>query len=104
MYYVAGNLFVTGYVDSEPIRVFGLVRSSGSGLFYITKSSNGLKSTSHHASLYKVKETDKWYILTRVKQRDVDSPSRVSVPKDSTIGNCLRESIQYAEANNKFYE
>ena len=106
MYYVAGNTFVTGYIDTQSIQEFHLIRPSkieGDEPCYITKNFDGLKTTSHHASLYEVKETDIGYILTRVQHRCI-SPRQITLHKFSKLWNYLQRSIQYAEANNKFYD
>lgn len=105
MYYVAGNEFVKGYTfGMVPIREFNLVRQRCDMPCYITKNPDGLKSTSHHASLYIIKENEKGYELIRVQFRNEHSPRRIVLKKHSELYNYLQRSIQYAEANNKFYE
>lgn len=104
MYYVAGNNFITGYIDRQPIKVFALVRPRGDEPCYITKNPDGLQSTSHHASLYIIKETEEGYELIRVQFRNEHSPRRIVLRKHTDPWNYLQRSIQYAEANDKFYE
>lgn len=104
MYYVAGNNFIKEQMGLKIIYEFNLVRPSGNEPCYITKNPNGLQTTSHHASLYEVKETKDGYELTRVQFRNEASPPRIVLSKYSDLWNYLYESIQYAEANNKFYE
>lgn len=105
MYYVAGNEFVKGYTfGMVPIREFNLVRQRGDMPCYITKNPDGLQSTSHHASLYIIKENEEGYELIRVQFRNEHSPRRIVLRKSTDLWNYLQRSIQYAEANDKFYE
>lgn len=105
MYYVAGNMFVERYdYGMVPIREFNLVRSRCDMPCYITKNPDGLQSTKHHASLYIIKENEEGYELIRVQFRNEHSPRRIVLRKYTDLYNYLKRSIQYAEANNKFYE
>lgn len=104
MYYVAGGLYsirLYGFHAKE----FNLVRPSGDLPCYITKNNNGLALTRHHASLYSIKETDDdGYVLHRVRHDMFDAPAIVSVKRNTELYSYLKRSINYAEANNKFYE
>ena len=104
MYYVAGNNFLKGYILGIPTYEFNLVRPSRDEPCYITKNPDGLKSTSHHASLYEIRETEVGYELIRVQHRSEHSPQKMLLLKHHDSYNYLQRSIQYAEANNKFYE
>ena len=106
MYYVAGGYFVEGYNGCIPIYKFGFVRPSQDKPCYITKNSNGLWALKCHSCLYAIKETEQGYVITMVRQISMskDAPSRVVLNKGTELYNYLQRSIQYAEANNRFYD
>lgn len=106
MYYVAGGMYLTEQKELRVfhIKEFDLVRPSGKQPCYITKNPNGLALTSHHASLYGIKETDDGYMLTRVRHDIYDSPANIFIKRNTDLHSYLSYSIVYAEANNKFYE
>lgn len=106
MYYVAGGLYSVkkSGVFLRDIKEFQLVRPSGNLPCYITKSSKGLALTRHHASLYSIEETNDGYMLKRVRHDMLDSPATKFIKRYTKLWSYLNSSIQYAEANNKFYE
>lgn len=106
MYYVAGGLYSVrknGFLFRD-MKEFNLVRPGGNLPCYITKSNKGLALTRHHASLYSIEETSDGYMLKRVRHDVLDSPATKFIKRNTELWSYLNSSIQYAEANNRFYE
>ena len=62
---------VSTVVDNTKPRRFGIVHSGGtSNIPYLTKSSNGLIETSHHANLYRLSKDHMKAILVRYRCAD----------------------------------
>ena len=95
--YFAGGMYGCESADGM---AFDLVHPSpGNELPYLTHDPDGLKSTSHHASLYKFNPSDGSADLVQARmQGEGDSPKHVKLTDEQT--RRIQESIK----NNYFYD
>ena len=91
--YFAGTMVQN--VPNAP-REFELVHCSGSPLPYLTTSSQGLKSTAHHANLYALSDDNTTAVLA-------DDRGNVETPATVTLTDFQRALIEQAIAVNFFF-
>lgn len=95
--YFAGG-FMDDPNDPEGKKVFQIVKPSGDNeLPYLTLSSRGLRSTAHHANLYRLSDDGKKAYLADLRKPKMDSFELVRLTESQQVA--LKKAIEA----NRFY-
>ena len=100
---MSGNIYFAGGFMEDPKnpkgeKVFMIVKPSGDGeLPYLTYSPNGLRTTAHHANLYRLSEDGKRAMLADLRCPQVDGPGAVELTE------VQQETLRKAVEAGRFY-
>ena len=100
---MSGNIYFAGGFMEDPKnpkgeKVFLIVKPSGDGeLPYLTYSPNGLRTTAHHANLYRLSEDGKRAMLADLRCPQVDEPGAVKLTE------VQQETLRKAIEAGRFY-
>ena len=100
---VSGNIYFAGGFMEDPKdpkgrKVFQIVQPSGeNALPYLTYSPNGLRTTSHHANLYRLSEDGKKAMLADLRCPNVYDNGAVK------LSEAQQEAVKKAIQANHFY-
>lgn len=100
---MSGNIYFAGGFMEDPKnpkgeKVFMIVKPSGAdGLPYLTYSPNGLRTTAHHANLYRLSDDGKKAMLADLRCPQVDGRGPVKLTEDQ------QEALKKAIEANRFY-
>lgn len=89
--------FAGGFMDDpnnpKGERTFQIVKPSGDNeLPYLTYSANGLRSTAHHANLYRLSDNGEMAYLADLRQPGLNEPEPVKLTKSQQ--NALQMAIK----------
>ena len=100
---MSGNIYFAGGFMEDPKnpkgeKVFLIVKPSGDGdLPYLTYSPNGLRTTAHHANLYRLSEDGKRAMLADLRCPQVDGSGAAELTE------VQQETLRKAIEAGRFY-
>lgn len=101
---MSGNIYFAGGFMEDPKnpkgeKIFSIVKPSGDGeLPYLTLSSKGLRSTAHHANIYRLSDDGKKAMLADFRCPQVDGPGAVKLTERQ------QEALRKAVEANRFFD